>query len=371
VSGSPRIRKRIDRLSEPEQETLKAAFEGLMKSPDPRNNYRFWAGIHGRCCPHRCELFLPWHRAYLFAFENALRSVPGCADVTLPFWDWTVIREIPPLVMQDPLKSDRDPHPDPKELPTRTDIDTVLLEADYRRFGGFGCSADKPRAGGDLENEHGIVHPWVGPVMAKPFTAAHDPLFWFHHSYVDRAWDAWQHLHAGGPVCLDIALPGIPGGWRVRDVLDIGSGRLGYSYEDAIRFASRFQIDADSGKVQLPVRADALGPRPRIAFEGLVPHGHGELPIALEVQLIGTASDYTARVSLFGLHGHHDGTAAEHGPNVLPDCDDPCSGSFAASFKLATTPRSGAAGLTIAAQWPLGAKHRAGVEVGAVSIGDV
>lgn len=32
-------------------------------------------------------LFPTWHRAYLVRFENALRSIPGCQDVAVPFWD--------------------------------------------------------------------------------------------------------------------------------------------------------------------------------------------------------------------------------------------------------------------------------------------
>jgi tyrosinase len=34
------------------------------------------------------QLFLPWHRAYLYTWEMAMRDrVPG---VTLPWWDWTL-----------------------------------------------------------------------------------------------------------------------------------------------------------------------------------------------------------------------------------------------------------------------------------------
>jgi hypothetical protein len=32
-------------------------------------------------------LFPSWHRAYLYRLEKALQSIPGCADVMLPFWD--------------------------------------------------------------------------------------------------------------------------------------------------------------------------------------------------------------------------------------------------------------------------------------------
>ncbi|HET9441802.1 MAG TPA: tyrosinase family protein [Acidimicrobiales bacterium] len=45
----------------------------------------YWGGY----CNHGNVLFPTWHRAYLLRLEDALRSVPGCADVTLPFWDET------------------------------------------------------------------------------------------------------------------------------------------------------------------------------------------------------------------------------------------------------------------------------------------
>ena len=34
-------------------------------------------------------LFPTWHRVYIFKLEEALRSAPGCENVTLPFWDET------------------------------------------------------------------------------------------------------------------------------------------------------------------------------------------------------------------------------------------------------------------------------------------
>jgi tyrosinase len=45
----------------------------------------YWGGY----CNHGNVLFPTWHRAYLLALEDALRSIPGCEDVTLPFWDQT------------------------------------------------------------------------------------------------------------------------------------------------------------------------------------------------------------------------------------------------------------------------------------------
>jgi len=48
-------------------------------------NSSYWGGY----CNHGNVLFPTWHRVYLLRIEDALRSIPGCADVTLPFWDET------------------------------------------------------------------------------------------------------------------------------------------------------------------------------------------------------------------------------------------------------------------------------------------
>ena len=45
----------------------------------------WWGGY----CNHGNILFPTWHRMYLVKVEEALRSIEGCADVTLPFWDET------------------------------------------------------------------------------------------------------------------------------------------------------------------------------------------------------------------------------------------------------------------------------------------
>jgi tyrosinase len=46
-------------------------------------NSAYWGGY----CQHGNVLFPIWHRIYLYKLENALRSIPGCGEVTLPFWD--------------------------------------------------------------------------------------------------------------------------------------------------------------------------------------------------------------------------------------------------------------------------------------------
>lgn len=46
-------------------------------------NNMFWGGY----CNHGNVLFPTWHRVYLVKLEEALRSIDGCEDVSLPYWD--------------------------------------------------------------------------------------------------------------------------------------------------------------------------------------------------------------------------------------------------------------------------------------------
>jgi tyrosinase len=59
--------------------------------------------------------------------------------------------------------------------------------------------------------------------------AAFDPIFWAHHTMVDRLWRVWQLRHPGaGPPAslLDEALP--PFRMTVRQTLSVTA--LGYNY---------------------------------------------------------------------------------------------------------------------------------------------
>ncbi|ORX78343.1 putative tyrosinase [Basidiobolus meristosporus CBS 931.73] len=84
-------------------ENLIRAFRGIQDlDPKDANSFFRIAGYHGEpfreegatdpawwggYCWHETVLFPTWHRAYLLRLEDALRSIPGCQDVTLPFWD--------------------------------------------------------------------------------------------------------------------------------------------------------------------------------------------------------------------------------------------------------------------------------------------
>jgi tyrosinase len=113
------IQKREPNYDLPPEEDLSffriAGFHGEPFEGPGRYDSAWWGGY----CHHSDVLFPAWHRAYLLHLENALRSVPGCEDVTLPFWDetWDVLNEttgtpIPTILTtpEFPLPGDDDTH---------------------------------------------------------------------------------------------------------------------------------------------------------------------------------------------------------------------------------------------------------------------
>ena len=84
-------------------ENVVRAFRGIQAlPPDDPNSFFELAGYHGEpfrgvgasdgnwwggYCNHGTVLFPTWHRAYCLRLEDAMRSIEGCHDVTLPFWD--------------------------------------------------------------------------------------------------------------------------------------------------------------------------------------------------------------------------------------------------------------------------------------------
>jgi tyrosinase len=253
-------RRSADRLSPAQVALLRAAFKAVYAISDERG-YGYWAGIHGLPLPIGCDnahgtpYFLPWHRAYLYFFELALRDqVP---DVALAWWDWrtTTLGENPgvPAIYKaarvdgkkNPLRSARvaplaleqgaaqgmkvesetvrhPGAPGASPLPTRDEVHGVLALSDFLDFSS------------QVEDLHNRVHVWVGGHMGKIPFAAFDPIFWAHHTMIDRLWRIWQLRHGDSTVpasLLDEALP--PFRMTFRQTLAVTS--LGYDYASATR----------------------------------------------------------------------------------------------------------------------------------------
>lgn len=97
------IQKDYDNGNKAPLEALMRAWKGIKELPsDDLTSFFLIGGYHGEpfrgkgefdaswwggYCQHGTVLFPSWHRAYLWRLEKALQSIPGCADVMLPFWD--------------------------------------------------------------------------------------------------------------------------------------------------------------------------------------------------------------------------------------------------------------------------------------------
>jgi tyrosinase len=247
-------RQNIANLAAPELAAWRQAVASSMAIQDNRG-FVYFAGLHGlpsQDCQHSNPLFLPWHRAYLYILEMALRDID--ASIALPWWDWTsddshriglpaaytdtsvtnpllagetglpqrtldMIQTQLPDVLDfsvSPPRTVRAPG-DPAELPTAGIIEQILGASTFDDFSS------------QLEDQHNQVHGWCGGTMSIVPIAAFDPVFFAHHTMIDRLWYLWQlrNPNAGvGTLGLDQALPGTP--LNVGQVLDIS--RLGYDY---------------------------------------------------------------------------------------------------------------------------------------------
>ncbi len=188
--------------------------------------------------------FLPWHRMYLLRFERIIRKLTNQPTFTLPYWNYSATGSahgiLPAafrvstssLFVQNRNASVNAGQPidaaSPKALAT-----TALLECSYNPQGaaqGFCHALDS--------GLHGNVHVLIGDsknMGAVPW-AARDPIFWLHHSNIDRLWASWNkggRLNPTSTTFLNTTFTfadenGLQVVGKVSDVLSIL--RLGYEY---------------------------------------------------------------------------------------------------------------------------------------------
>jgi tyrosinase len=248
-----RHRKSADKLRPDQLTALKDGFRAIKELRDNRGFWHF-AGMHGApggLCQHSTQrvfdgLFLPWHRAYMYQLEIALQT--QVAECTLPWWDWPTSRvtggipaayadvggeanplagaELPSLPTEPPEwpeRTSRDPDP-PEGLPDAVEVERIVALPDFNDFSQ------------QLEVQlHNRVHGWVGGTMGRVATAAYDPIFWAHHTMVDRIWSLWQTKHSDHgprPEVWRQALTGFD--MTVQDVLETPA--LGYVYAGSTQY---------------------------------------------------------------------------------------------------------------------------------------
>jgi tyrosinase len=170
------------------------------RSKDPRS----WinqAEIHNTKCRHGSWLFFPWHRAYLYYFEQICRVGSGDPNFALPYWNWSITQQIPPAFTSGSLNdSTRVANPAffPHFAVDPGIVNGILAQLNFLVFAGAQTVLNDPNqhgpGAGQVEGTpHNNIHGWVGGDMGA-FMSPLDPIFWAHHNMVDQLWVQWNIL---------------------------------------------------------------------------------------------------------------------------------------------------------------------------------
>ncbi|PIN11267.1 hypothetical protein CDL12_16134 [Handroanthus impetiginosus] len=186
---------------------------------------------------HECWLFFPFHRWYLYFYERILGKLIDDPNFTLPFWNWDNPKgmrmpkifdnETSPLYDANRNQSNRPPAIIDLGLTGITDdvqkvvnnltimhsemIRSVNSTIDFMGQPYKAGSLPRPGMGTSERGSHTAVHVWVGDPRNDPYhedmgnfySTGRDPLFYCHHSNVDRMWSIWRTLKTDVPKDLN------------------------------------------------------------------------------------------------------------------------------------------------------------------------
>ena len=252
-AGLPLIRFDLRRYQPKDVQDLRDAYAAMYEISETavgdRRGYTALARGHGYdqdLCHRDDRIFLTWHRSYIYAFEKALNTALKWKrddqelELTLPFWDWTTFDAsfdspdgIPKFVadatytdgggnaVPNPLASAKSLYREVSQglsgaqvytqrFPARLRPAIPQLADDVARY------MDNPNFlsfSNDFNfGAHGSVHVLTGgrnansPLpgnagdMSAVVSAAFDPIFWLHHSMVDKVWFDWQTRYPNAEV---------------------------------------------------------------------------------------------------------------------------------------------------------------------------
>jgi tyrosinase len=185
--------------------------------------------IHGEMhMQHTNARLLPWHRVFLYLFEEALHNYHP--DVCIPYWDWTKPEEqhfpgwlagVLPTVHTptQTINVIRSPGSGGGLASIASSTPTAMAKTNYGDFSSI------------INGIHGSIHIWVGGTMSDAAVSPADPVFWMHHGNLDRLWWVWynsaQGNHQNPPLTGSDALMD-PWTYTEPDTRNIAT--LGYTY---------------------------------------------------------------------------------------------------------------------------------------------
>lgn len=213
-----------------------------------------WATCQAHGAGSQEWFFLPWHRMFVAQFESIIQATLKDQTFALPYWDYTSNAVIPdqfrkqndpvwgPLFNPRGLGVNNKPVNDGDPIDTTASLTQLmngaLCESAYSQNGdiqGFCLDLDA--------NLHGTVHGDIGGQMGSVPTAGNDPIFWMHHSNIDRLWASWNATKGQNPT-------------------DPGFLKQAFTFANAAGLSSSLVVSAYLSISGLGYRYDRLQPRP-------------------------------------------------------------------------------------------------------------
>jgi len=199
------IRKGFDEMTDYEITELVNAFYQLRQGPDLFNDlaqfHSDFFNFDNTADPTRLdlhfnlpdeperEIFLAWHRRQMFEMEQAVQDINP--EISLAFWDSSIYQSSNDQLWDEEFLGSFDTNWSLNRnfgqggpLPTPTDVSNLMTMSDFFVFTN------------ELERRpvHRGAHVWTGGVMPTTLSPR-DPIFYFHHSFVDKVWQEWEEIH--------------------------------------------------------------------------------------------------------------------------------------------------------------------------------
>lgn len=206
-------------------------------------------------CQHGNLFFLPWHRFYLHYFERTVRRHMKDPGFALPYWNYFDNYmpakkgiAMPPLVVgaQNTLQNTwRTPTLNEGQVvmdPDSADASQAFAFNDFTNFSN--TLQGQPHGAMHCAVGSGCVMPDIGLV---PIAGA-DPVFYMHHSNIDRLWQCWMVRQAKGqPIDLAWAKAnlGMPDSWYAQSFSFIDENGKPVTVTVADVFSAQYAPDYD------------------------------------------------------------------------------------------------------------------------------
>lgn len=274
--AAPRIRYEWDNASSATRQNFINGVRCLMGRPSAggfpgsRNRYEDLVVVHQQSFTfvHGNSVFMPWHRYYLWVFEDVMRVECGFTD-TLPWFDesrysgrfpqssiftpqWlggvdfggqcVTNGQFAGITLNIGPGSTNRAH-----CLSRNNDNSKTSQTNSASVDNCYRNTFYPNMASCIEGGvHAQGHNGIGAVMQDPWSSPSDPVFWLHHAWIDRIWRIWQGGDparitnaglggtdsGGGAITMDTWLHSgnIRPSKQIKDIISTVDERLCYRY---------------------------------------------------------------------------------------------------------------------------------------------